>query len=49
MLRKLLLLILTTFPYSAAAERITIEADRIIDGIAANPIEHTVILVDHSR
>ena len=49
MLRKLLLLILTTFPYSAAAERITIEADRIINGIAANPIEHTVILVDHSR
>ena len=49
MLRKLLLLILTTFPYSAAADRITIEADQIIDGIAAKPIEHTVILIDHSR
>ena len=49
MLRKLLLLILTIFPYSAAADRITIEADQIIDGIAAKPIEHTVILIDHSR
>ena len=49
MLRKLLLLILTTFPYSAAADRITIEADQIIDGIAAKPIEHTVIVIDHSR
>ena len=49
MLRKILLLVLTTLPYSAAADRITIEANRIIDGIAANPIEHTVILIDHSR
>ena len=49
MLRKLLFLILTTLPYSVAADRITIEADRIIDGIAANPIEHTVILIDSSQ
>ena len=49
MFRQLLLPILMTMPYAAAADRLTLEADRIIDGIAADPIEHSVILIEDSQ
>ncbi|HCC45028.1 MAG TPA: hypothetical protein DEQ32_11545, partial [Gammaproteobacteria bacterium] len=47
MLRKLILLNFIFFPCLAVASRIAIEADRIIDGIADQPLVSTVILVDN--
>ena len=47
MLRKLILLTFIFFPCLAVASRIAIEADRIIDGIADQPLVSTVILVDN--
>jgi len=46
MLGKLIILTILSFPSIARADRLTIEADRIIDGIADQPVVHTVILVD---
>ena len=47
MLRKLILLNFIFFPCLAVASRIAIEADRIIDGIADQPLVSTVILVEN--
>ena len=47
MLLKLILLTFIFFPCLAVASRVAIEADRIIDGIADQPLVSTVILVEN--
>ena len=49
MVRRISILIIIAMPLFSTADRIAIEADRIIDGIESVPTEYTVILVDGSE